>query len=72
MQTFALILREAHSLKGTAGTFGLRRLAQYGADLEREACARSIQTNTAPCSHAWRLCSRQAGSDFPAASTLAA
>lgn len=32
-----VILREAHSLKGTAGTFGLRRLAQYGADLEREA-----------------------------------
>lgn len=32
-----IILREAHSLKGTAGTFGLRRLAEYGAELEREA-----------------------------------
>jgi HPt (histidine-containing phosphotransfer) domain-containing protein/anti-anti-sigma regulatory factor len=32
-----VILREAHSLKGTAGTFGLRRLAEYGAELEREA-----------------------------------
>lgn len=38
-----VILREAHSLKGTAGTFGLRRLAQYGADLEREA--RSLSTD---------------------------
>jgi HPt (histidine-containing phosphotransfer) domain-containing protein len=38
-----IILREAHSLKGTAGTFGLRRLAQYGADLEREA--RTLSTD---------------------------
>lgn len=35
----SVILREAHSLKGTAGTFGLRRLSAYGAELERAAPA---------------------------------
>jgi HPt (histidine-containing phosphotransfer) domain-containing protein/anti-anti-sigma regulatory factor len=66
-----VILREAHSLKGTAGTFGLRRLAQYGADLEREA-------RTLAPSEYHSMLSRMAAmfetsrKQLPAASTLAA
>lgn len=66
-----VILREAHSLKGTAGTFGLRRLAQYGADLEREARTLSsdeYRTMLARMSAMFET-SRKS---LPAASTLAA